>query len=138
MGRFTYGVEGSVPEDGGCYSVHGSPPFGWIIAAGRGQCQGGGAASLHHHDLPHRPAGDARYASQQLDLASPATATVMPHALDDLPQQLVALREVRLGKDASFPQRSQVVLSSHDGKAANGWSAKGAASLVRRMPVAKC
>jgi hypothetical protein len=46
--------------------------------------QGSGAVSLHQHDPPHRPAGDALDVGLQLDLASPAATTIVAHALYDI------------------------------------------------------
>ena len=58
-----------------------------------------GLLACHQHDLPDRAAGDAFNPGQQFHLARPATTAVMPHALDDFPQQHVPSVKVCLDKE---------------------------------------
>ena len=96
-------------------------------SAGRGRCQGNGAALLHQHDPPHRPAGDALDAGQQLDFTSPAATSIVAHALDDIAEQHVPPVKVGLDKGTGpFRTRSHLMRSIQDGNAANGSSTTSA------------
>jgi hypothetical protein len=58
----------------------------------------GTVLAADQHDPTHRPTAGALDAGEQLHLPCPAAAAVVPHPVEDVADQHVALRPARLGK----------------------------------------
>ena len=132
-----FGVKSNAPET----------PGGRDHGAARGRRQGSGAVSLHQHDPPHRPTGDALDAGQQLDLASPTSTTIVAHALDDIAKQHFPPLKVGLDEEPVLPApvASDAQHSIQDGNAANGSSIASAPvgsgaspQLVQKVSIGWC